>query len=115
MEGVICIIGSLSVISFILYEYIAEKNLINILSSILYRKASKEIEEYLNNNQTITFSEAREIVSKLKASVFWSRKSIIINDPLKYTSILLESMVNQGRLLYYEYDSNKVYMFKEKP
>lgn len=112
MEYAVYIIVSASLILIIQYGYIKEKKLTSILSDILYSKASGEIEEYLKKYGVITFFEAKEIISKLRASVFWSRKAIIINDSSKYTNIVLESMVNRGKLLYYEYDTNRIYKLK---
>ncbi|MDV3427757.1 MAG: hypothetical protein LIR50_12155 [Bacillota bacterium] len=114
MEGYIYIIVLALLILIILYGYKREKKITSLLSSILYGKASGEIEAYLKKYERITYSEAKEVISDLRASVFWSRKAIIINDSSKYTNIVLESMVNEGKLLYYEYDTNRVYKLKIK-
>jgi len=112
MEGLIYVI--IPALLIILYVYIREEKLPSILSNILYDKASGEIERYLKKYETITYSEAKEVIAELKASVFWSRKAIIINDSSKYTNIVLGSMVKEGKLLYYEYDTNRVYKLKNK-
>lgn len=102
-----------AVLLIIIYEY--KKKKINIIwSDILYEKASKKIEEYLRKNETMTFPEAKKIISELKASVFRSRKAIIINDPIKYTNFILDSMVDKDKILYYEYGIYRIYKLKYK-
>jgi len=38
----------------------------------------------------------------------------MINDLAKYTNIVLGSMVKEGKLLYYEYGTKRVYKLKNK-
>jgi len=109
MEGVSYIIAALLLISIFLYGYKIKKNITSILSRILFRKASNEVEKYLRNHQSISILEAKEIICDLKAWVFWSRRTIIIDNSLKYTKIVLDSMVGQGRLLCYEFGSSRIY------
>lgn len=82
------------------------------MEGIIFGKASREIEKYLKNNRTITFSKAKDIISKLKVSVFWSRKVIITRDLERYTNVILNSMVNKDKSLYYEYGTYRVYKLK---
>jgi len=57
MEGIsYIIIAALLLISIFLYGYKIKKNITSILSGILFRKASNEVEKYLKNHKsTISF------------------------------------------------------------
>lgn len=78
------------------YGIIKEKNKSNDLLNILYSKCYKAIINAFKNKKTLSRKDMEHEILHLKASLFYSRDKLIVQNPSHITTIMINKMLKEG-------------------
>ena len=76
-----------------LWGLVKEKNKTNDLLNVLYDKAERKVIKELKINKSLSRKQIEKELINLRASLFYSKNKLIVQDPSHFTKIII------GRLL----------------
>lgn len=66
------------------------------LKEIMYTKAANRVMGYLKRNDGISKKQIQDLVCDIKASEFYSKKTVVIQDQLEFTNCLISFMLDKN-------------------
>lgn len=75
---------------------VKEKNKSKDLFEILYRKAEKSVLKAFKNKNTLSKKDIENEILNIRASLFYSRDKLIINNPSHFSKVLIGNMLKDG-------------------
>lgn len=73
-----------------------ERSKSNDLLDLLYKKSEKAILKAFKNKTTLSKNDIEKELLNIKASLFYSKDKLVINDPSHLTKILIGNMLQDG-------------------
>lgn len=89
---------ALAVAVLLSWGYVKKQKKDRILLEKLYKKAKMEILKEMQR-QELTKKEIEKVIKDLKASVYWSRKSIQILAPKKISKVLIDQLLQEKKIV----------------
>lgn len=113
---IILYILAFAVVTAILYIWGVNKsrNKQRDLLRALYEKAELVVVRSLKKKDVMTKAEIDAALVDIKASLFYSKSKIQIQDPTLFSDHLLNDMCKKGRLRHEKVDNEDVYSLTEK-
>nr|WP_315020850.1 hypothetical protein [uncultured Aminipila sp.] len=66
------------------------------LKEMMYTKAANKIMGYLKKNDSISRKEIQSLVCDIKASEFYSKKTVVVQDQIEFTNCLISFMLDKN-------------------
>lgn len=79
------------------------------LKEMLFTKGANKVMAYLKKNDSISRKEIQNLVSDVKASEFHSKKTVVVQNEIEFTSSLISFMLNKNLI---KKDKNVYYKSK---
>lgn len=113
MNYIIYIFLTILITMFMIYiGFMKEKSLPYELTAKLYKKGTKEIQDYLLKNQGATINDLKKCIKNVQASVIWSRKKVAVTNPNQFVDFIIDNMTKQGKLEVKQENGKKLYYLK---
>lgn len=82
----------------IIYVWGLKKSIMqaDTLKEIMYTKAAKRVVDYLKKNDSISKNQIQNLVCDIKASEFYSKKTVVVQDQLEFTNCLISFMLDKN-------------------
>lgn len=84
------------------------------LISLLFSKAERKIRKALANGNFMTTNELENLLAGTRASLFYSRKKLVVQNAKPFTAALIKKMVKKGVLWQQNSGSQKIYRLESK-
>lgn len=81
------------------YGIVKEKNKSKDLLSVLYAKSYKAIMNSFKKKDTLSRKDMENEIINLKASLFYSRDKLVIQNPSHMTTVMIGKMLNEGIIM----------------
>ncbi len=69
------------------------------LKEMLFNKGASKVLNYLKKNETISRKQIQTLVSNIKASEFYSKKTVAVQNEVEFTSALIDFMLDKNLII----------------
>ncbi|WP_312352866.1 hypothetical protein [Aminipila sp.] len=69
------------------------------LKEMLLTKGANKVMAYLKKNDSISKKEIQDLVSDIKASEFYSKKTVVVQNEIEFTNTLISFMLDKNLIV----------------
>ncbi len=93
------ILFAISVTFLMAWGYIKKQRQSEELVGELMQNCEKKVRKAFKKNALLSYVELSEMIKGTKASLFWSKKKAVVNDPTEILDKILKEMIGNGLVI----------------